>query len=790
MEKKREILEREVRQQARRGLWVRGLIVGGLLATLGIVVLTYWRDSANRRKTLPPPPEVPQNVNQQLSGFTFTRSEGGREVFTIHAARTLAMKQGGTTVLRDVYVEFYGLSGNHYDTLRTADGEYNRTTNNLSTPGSVELILNASKQPSQATGTPGGKEEKHPASVSNGQSVIIETSKVTSRNHAKLVESDTAVRFRLGNVSGSARGLSYAAGKGEIVLKEDVNAIFQPGQNRHGNMPIQLSASRLRYDDSGKRAQLWGPVEVRQGNRTITAERGSLSLNAHNRITKILLEGKAHASDQTPKQQMSLQADVLRSRLDPESGQLRKLVADGHVRGEVLQGGTLTRFEAHETQLNFSGPGQVPANGKAMGQVRLTIAQPKRGGTPSSGPEALGGRISREELTTAAVRFAFRSGGKSLQEAETLDSGTLVLFPESSKAGRRTVTAGRFLMTFNTASRLKTFRGTGGTQIVFEAPPTASDQSPSVASARQLLAVFDPATEMLQSVDQWGDFRFRNSDLEAAAEKAHDSAQKQLLVLSGHPQVWDRTTRAQADRIVLHVDSGTAEGMGQVQAVHYDPQKGSSLPTNVVADRMVADRNSQVVHYEGHVRAWRGTDVVESSSLDVYKNQRRVSSGSRVITSHLVPNPKPSARSGVGKQAVSGNRSITIGADRLDYFDAGRKALYSGHVVLETQDTKLQTDRLEVYFSKNREMGDSQIDRALAEGHVLVTQPTRYAKGNHATYDARTGKIVMTGGPPALYDAEKGYSSGQRLTFYIHNDRLLVDGGSNSPTVTQHRVAQ
>jgi len=174
----------------------------------------------------------------------------------------------------------------------------------------------------------------------------------------------------------------------------------------------------------------------------------------------------------------------------------------------------------------------------------------------------------------------------------------------------------------------------------------------------------------------------------------------------------------------------------------------------------------------------------------VYKNQRRVTTDSRVTTSQLAPAPKPSAKDKADRQAKPGNRSVTIQADQLNYFDEGHKALYSGHVVLNTQDTKLQADRLEVYFSEKRERGNSQIKRALAEGHVVVTQPRRYATGDRAAFDADTGKIVMTGGPPAIYDADKGYSSGQRLTFYIHDDRLLIDGGPNSPTVTKHRVAQ
>src|SRR2546422_9842671 len=38
--------------------------------------------------------------------------------------------------------------------------------------------------------------------------------------------------------------------------------------------------------------------------------------------------------------------------------------------------------------------------------------------------------------------------------------------------------------------------------------------------------------------------------------------------------------------------------------------------TNVLADRMLATRPSQLVHYEGHVRAWQRAAVVDAMSLD------------------------------------------------------------------------------------------------------------------------------------------------------------------------------
>ena len=782
-------VKHSIQRQGRGRRWIKTFAIAGLVITTGIVVGAYWLGKSTRQKPLPKPPDLPRNVNQQLSGVTFTRSDKGRRLFVIHASRTLAFKQGGSTLLKDVYVEFFGRSGNRYDILRTAEGEYNPLTGNLSTPGDVDLVLNASpsqiadlaSKPGQTVnGTPDGADAAP-------QSVYIKTSKVTSSDHGTLLESDTPVRFHLGSVTGSARGLAYDTDKGAIELKQDVSGVFQPARGTKADPPIRLSASRLRYDGAGEGVKLWGPVKVLQGNRTVSAEQGSLSLDARNRATGFLLKGRADASDDSPGGQLRLQSDELRGQLDPATNRLIKLVAAGNVRGESSQGGALSHIIAHEVVLNFDPASHVPAGGVAQGQVHLTIAQspgPQRAG---AGLQTLGGRISREELTTEKILFSFRPQGKNLKEAETAGPGKLVLYPENAKAGDRSVTADRFFMAFDPASHLESLRGTGGTQIVFAPPPNSPNRTAAVATASQMLATFDPATELLQTVEQKGDFHFRNGTLEATSDKALDLANQQKLVLTGLPKVWDPTTRARADRIEILLAADTAEGIGNVHAIQRDAQNPSLPPTNVVADRMIADRRSQRVHYEGHVRAWRGTDVVESPSLDIDRNERRVSTNSRVVTSHL----QPAASQSDGKKgSPAGPRPLTVRADRLDYFDVGRQARYAGHVELDTEDTKIEADRLDVYFSSGKKQADSEVERAVAEGHVKIVQPMRYAKGENAVYNAQTGMVVMTGGPPIVYDTEKGSMTGQRLTFYIHNDRLLVDGSAQSPAVSKHRVAQ
>ena len=282
----------------------------------------------------------------------------------------------------------------------------------------------------------------------------------------------------------------------------------------------------------------------------------------------------------------------------------------------------------------------------------------------------------------------------------------------------------------------------------------------------------------------------------------------------------------------MHLDTDTAEGIGRVQSTYFGAETASRpLParaglkpgatssvglksvaqnagngtTNVLADRMLATRPGQLVHYEGNVRAWQGADVVEATSLDYNGKERRLSSGSGVVTSHLAPasgipatglpgsatlsGPASSGSGAVGRREEQ-SHPLTIRADHLDFFDQGRKASYRGNVELETESTKLRADRMDVYFQAGSAPGGSEVERAVADGHVRVTQPGRRATGDHLEYEAAAGRIVMKGGAPALYDEAKGFTTGQRLTFFIHDDRLLVDGGEKSRALSEYRMPQ
>jgi hypothetical protein len=57
-------------------------------------------------------------------------------------------------------------------------------------------------------------------------------------------------------------------------------------------------------------------------------------------------------------------------------------------------------------------------------------------------------------------------------------------------------------------------------------------------------------------------------------------------------------------------------------------------------------------------------------------------------------------------------------------------------------------------------------------------------------YLAADEKFVLTGGSPSIFDAEHGKITGDSLTFFRRDDRVLVEGRETSPTTTRTRVAR
>ena len=785
------------------------------------MALAYVLNLARPEKSSPVPETLPKNINQTLSGYTFTRSEGGRQIFTVHAARTVAFKDGGKTLLEDVTVEVFGSTARRRDLLKAQQCDYEPQTGGLSCLSKVEIELNAG---TLAPATPGLK---------GRQPLYLETSKVSYEPKKSLATSDEPARFRYGPASGSAVGIRYNTTDGWVELKRDVVINFTPTSSI--TLPLRITSASLSYHKDTGRLELRGPVEISQGSRRVLGGQGKIFLDRENRITQAILEGGAQGFETSLGSFLAARAETVKADFDPASGQLRTVVADGEVKVDSRRGGdgvgdgatSISRLSAQHASISFTCDrlrAAQPQSGNASGSVKLSLdSQPalRSGATPpgATAATAEGRTAERKELAAPEVQFDFSPGGQELKSAETIGAGELVIIPSDPKEGKRVITAGKFLMAFGDRDHLERLRGLSHSTVVVEPAANKPSVVPQESWSDELDAKFDTTTQQVVTLEQSGSFRFRDGDREARADRAYYSAQDQMLKLIGRPLLWDPETRIRATQFRINLRSGTAEGYNGVESTHFEqaktpPQAASSpgvqnarskarpdvpVTTNVLADLVRAERESQFVHYEGHVRAWNGYDVIESPSMDIYRKQQRVVSGSGVVSIHLQvgqtrPGTPAQATGGPGV-AFDGSAPVTIRADQLEYLNEERKASYRGHVEVETGDTRLKGDQVVAYFTPlpagpEKRAGAAQIEKAVATGHVTVTQPTRRATGEHVEYFAGPGKIVMTGGPPTLYDQQNGFTTGRSLTFFIHDDSLFVDGGDESSTLTKRHFAR
>ena len=152
---------------------------------------------------------------------------------------------------------------------------------------------------------------------------------------------------------------------------------------------------------------------------------------------------------------------------------------------------------------------------------------------------------------------------------------------------------------------------------------------------------------------------------------------------------------------------------------------------------------------------------------------------------------------------------VHITSAHLTYTDVERKVFLDGGVTAKTTDTTMTAQQMTVFLlAQSQAKGQSgsqprrmtgtepglgmpgQVDRIIAENNVVVTQPARHATGDRLVYTAADDKFVLTGGPPSIFDAERGKITGDSLTFYRHDDRVLVEGRETSPAVTKTQVAR
>jgi lipopolysaccharide export system protein LptA len=284
------------------------------------------------------------------------------------------------------------------------------------------------------------------------------------------------------------------------------------------------------------------------------------------------------------------------------------------------------------------------------------------------------------------------------------------------------------------------------------------------------------------------------------------------------------TTTARTIRIDRATDE--AFGEGNVKSTYSDlkEQPGGALlasasPIHVTAATVTSHNSPAIALYQGGARLWQDANIIEAPSIQFDRDHRSLiaqGTADKPVSTVLVQEkaqeklvPQEGNQAGNGghvdqrktKRKNGENPAetspVAITAARLTYADADRKAHYEGGVTARGTGFQAMANEMDAYLmarsqTTNNKLltGPGRLERMVAQGKVVVQQPGRRADGQTLVYTASDDKFVLTGGPPSIFDAERGKITGVSLTFFRGDDRVLVEGEARSPVVTQTRVAR
>jgi lipopolysaccharide export system protein LptA len=447
--------------------------IAGTAIVLVIIVAGFY--FAGRIRALRSARELPGklgvNIQQCTQGFTLSKAEGGRTLFTVHASNAIQYKQGGRAELHDVSIVVYGREANRYDQIYGSDFEYDPQSGDIRANGVVHIDLEGDAQgplrPDQAV----PPELKNP--------IHLKTTDLVFNQKTGIARTTQRLEFGFPQASGSAIGATYDAQAKTLTLDSAVQLRSANGAT------VNAQHGVIRQNP---RQAVLSTVRLERASADMNAERVTLFLRDDNSIGRILADGDVQGVTRgaSPVKLHAPRAEFFMRSQD----QVDRAVLSGGVNFE--QGGEAPANGSAETATIEFGPKNEITAAVASGGFKL-VQLPKRGQ-----------QAQTVELDSGGARLKFNKGRP--QTGETTGAAEITIRPQAPSPGQgdTRVTAARFEARFDPRSgRMQTLHGEPDAKIVSAVP----GQADRVSTSRALDVRFNPASGAIASIRQTGTVR-------------------------------------------------------------------------------------------------------------------------------------------------------------------------------------------------------------------------------------------------------------------------------------------
>src|SRR5580704_11276807 len=176
------------------------------------------------------PAKIGLDIQQTAEGFSISKSEQGRTLFTVSASKAVQFKQGGRAELHNVKIIIYGKDAGRFDQITGDAFEYDPASGNVSAKGRVLIDLEAN---------PGGVRQSDQSLPEQAkQPIHVETNGLVFNKNTGDASATGKIVFETPQASGSAVGIQYVAKTGTMNLLSAVAVTVSRPQ------PVHLDAGR------------------------------------------------------------------------------------------------------------------------------------------------------------------------------------------------------------------------------------------------------------------------------------------------------------------------------------------------------------------------------------------------------------------------------------------------------------------------------------------------------------------------------------------------------------------
>lgn len=799
--------------------WVVGAACLLLAVVVGFVIYGRYR-FRHIEKDLPA--RLGANIQETATGWSYSQSSQGHTLFTVKASKESQLRSGHV-LLHDVDITLYGPPGSgRQDRIWGSDFDYDENHGIAVSRGDVNIELAGVKAQTGAV-----------ASQPQSNAIRVRTSGLTFMQKTGDASTQQPLEFQLPRAAGTAIGASYNSKTGILVLNSAVK--ITTSSNGRSAVVNAAHATMLRTSMQAFLANASMQYEQEEGS----ADAATVFFRRDGTAERIDAKGHVHMRTDTGATVESETAQLL---MNPQS-EPTQAALDGGVQFAALQTNQKMQGSAGSGTLLFASMGTSGETALRHAEFRHDVHfTDEIAGLPKDPRGHATKQVQGEQVN---VDFKPKHKGGELQAQKVIAEGnpvvTMQQMPFKGSPQSTRISGDVLEATLGTGNALQELDGTGHTKLVEQGADGSHDTSqgdvlhatftrqasvaqPDGSPARvrpakgtkeqepRLVTTLETAIQdghvmMTETPAKKPGAAAQPATLTGWAQHAEYHAADEVLHLTGSPRINDgQTMQMAAERIDYHRRTQDAAAVGSVKATYTQDAKaqgagavafggGGSGPVHIIAERAALQHESQRTDFFGTVsepaRMWQGGDTLTAPVIEIDRSRNELKAWGEGTGAQPVVRATFVTATNRGQQPGAAQ----VHSQTLLYSDEDRQADFHGAVTMEQADGVIHADDGQVFLRPAKGAGvaekqGSQIERIVAQGHVVFTQPGRKGEGAKLVYTAADGHYVLTGTPdalPRLWDSAHGTTTGVALLFNTQDDSVEISGGKSS-AVTDTRA--